>query len=161
MPDAVLSDNYRESELSYAYLHALAAICGYTCQKGPDPDVDSVDAIIGAKRGLSLHVQLKATSSPTIRDDGLHFRLSRKNYDDIRSAFTPTILVVLELPQDPGGWLECDAEGLIMRRCAWWKSLKGFPQIETGSRVIIMPESQKLDPDGFRHVMEMARRREI
>ena len=161
MPDAVLSDNYRKSELSYAYLHALAAICGYTCQKGPDPDVDSVDAIIGAKRGMYLHVQLKATSSPTIRDDELHFQLGRKNYDDIRSAFTPSILVVLELPEDPSEWLECDADELIMRRCAWWESLKGFPQIETGSRAITIPKSQKLDPNSFRHVMEMASRREI
>lgn len=160
MPDAVLSDNYRKSELSYAYLHALAAICGYTCQKGPDPDVNSVDAIIGAE-GADLHVQLKATSSPTIREDGLHFRLGRKNYDDIRSAFTPTILVVLELPDDPDEWLECDAEGLIMRRRAWWKSFKGCPDIETDSKVIIMPESQKLDPDSFRFVMNMASRREI
>ena len=160
MPDAVLSDNYRKSELSYAYLHALAAICGYTCQKGPNPDVNSVDAIIEAK-GADLHVQLKATSSPTIRNDGLHFQLSRKNYDDIRSAFTPTILVVLELPKEPDEWLECYAEGLIMRRCVWWKSLKGCPDIETDSKVIVMPESQKLNPDSFRHVIEMASRREI
>lgn len=160
MPDAVLSDNYRKSELSYAYLHALAAICGYTCQKGPDPDVDSVDAMIGAK-GAYLHVQLKATSSPMIREDGLHFQLGRKNYDDIRNPFTPTILVVLELPEEQDEWLECDAEGLVMRRRAWWKSLKGSPDIETDSKVIIMPESQKLDPDSFRLVMDMASRWEI
>lgn len=80
------------------------------------------------------------------------------------TIFAPPSLpryVVLELPEEPTEWLEYYAEGLIMRRCAWWKSLRGCPDIETDSKIIVMPESQKLNPDSFRHVIEMASRREI
>ena len=35
MADAILSNNDRKAELSFAYLAALAAKAGYTCQRGP------------------------------------------------------------------------------------------------------------------------------
>ena len=44
MADAILTDNDRKAELSFAYLAALAAKAGHTCQRGPQPDVDSIDA---------------------------------------------------------------------------------------------------------------------
>ena len=46
--DGILRENDRKAELSYAYLHALAAKAGYTCQRGPQPDVDSVDSVVRA-----------------------------------------------------------------------------------------------------------------
>lgn len=66
MDDAILSDNDRKAELSFAYLVALAAHAGYTCQRGPQPDVASVDATIrsGDETGTQFDVQLKATSTP-------------------------------------------------------------------------------------------------
>ena len=42
--DALLSDNQRKAEISHAFLAALAARDGYSMQRGPDPDVDSIDA---------------------------------------------------------------------------------------------------------------------
>lgn len=35
MADAILTDNDRKAELSFAYLAALAAYAGFTCQTGP------------------------------------------------------------------------------------------------------------------------------
>ena len=51
MIEPYLSENDQKEALSYAYLHALAAECGYSCQRGPQPDKDSVDATIRAKGG--------------------------------------------------------------------------------------------------------------
>ena len=148
MPSESIDDNQRKAELSFVYLSALSAMLGYTCQRGPSPDEDSIDATVRAK-GLGrplFDVQLKATSSPNWLADGLHFRLNRKNYDDLRAERTLNIiLVVLELPAEPLEWLECQAEQLIMRQCAWWQSLLGEPEIETQSKVIVIPKSQRLD----------------
>ena len=95
MTDGILTDNDRKAELSFAYLASLAAKAGYTCQRGPQPDVDSIDATIrsGDPMRTQFDVQLKATSTPNKKEDGLHFRLSRKNYNDlITTRMTPLIL---------------------------------------------------------------------
>ncbi len=147
LSDAILNDNDRKAELSYAYLAALSAMAGYTCQKGPQPDKGSVDAIVmsGGSMASQLDVQLKATSSPNRLKDGLHFRLKRKNYDDMRRARTCRIyLVVLELPAESTEWLECSTEELILRRCAWWQSLSGYPEIESQSKVVVIDALQRL-----------------
>ena len=111
MTDAVLIDNHRKAELSFAYLSALSAMAGYTCQRGPEPDVDTIDATLragGTKRPV-LDIQLKATSSPVWRNDGLHFRLSKKNYDDLCEDRTvKIILVVLEPLTERGQASEAD-----------------------------------------------------
>ena len=163
MTNAVLTDNDRKEALSFVYLNALSAIAGYTCQGGPQPDRNSVDAIVwgGSPTSPQIHVQLKSTSSPDRKSDGLHFQLSRKNYNDLRNSHNPFILVILELPEHQSDWLDCGPERLIMRRCAWWLSLKGHPEIETDSRVVVIPESQRLDVDALKLLMDMARQRSL
>lgn len=160
MVDAIIGDENRKAELSFAYLAAVSAMAGYTCQRGPQPDVDSIDATVraGGRMRPTLDVQLKATASPNRYADGLHLQLSRKNYDDLRMERTAAlILVVLELPVDPDAWLECGTEQLIMRRCAWWESLAGCPDIEGASRVITIPETQRFDMVAMQYLIERIR----
>ena len=158
-----MNDNQRKAELSYSYLSALCAMAGFTCQRGPTPDDDSIDATVrtrGSNRPV-FDVQLKATSSPDWRPDGLHFRLKRKNYDDLRADRTlKAILVVLELPAAPQEWLDCSADRLIIRRCARWEWLSGYPEIERESRVIVIPESQRFDLVAMSLLMDKIRRGE-
>ena len=160
MSTALLSDNDRKAELSFAYLWSLAAFAGFICQRGPDPDRDSVDAIVRAGGSMrpQIDVQLKATSSSRRLGDGLHFQLRRKNYDDLRaSRMCPIILVVLELPENASDWLHCDTESLVMRRCAWWASIEGSSEIDGDSKTIVLPESQSLNPDAMKTLMDQAR----
>ena len=163
MPTDVMSDNQRKAELSFAYLSALCAMAGYTCQRGPTPDDDSIDATVrtrGSKRPV-FDVQLKATSSPIWYADGLHFNLKRKNYDDLREDRSlKIILLVLELPSNFETWLECGPEQLVMRRCAWWEWLSGYPGIDTDSKVVVIPESQRFSLDAMSVLMERIRRGE-
>lgn len=159
MTHAILGDNHRKSELSFAYLAALSAIAGYTCQRGPQPDVDSIDATVRAGGSMrpQIDVQLKATSSPRRLVDGLHFQLGRKNYEDMRMPrLCPAILVVLELPMAPAEWLDCSADRLILRRCAWWQSLSEYPEADSDSKVVVIPESQRLDLDAIIRLMDLA-----
>lgn len=163
MTSSTMNDNQRKAELSYSYLSALCAMLGYTCQRGPTPDDDSIDATVrtrGSNRPV-FDVQLKATSSPEWHTDGLHFRLRRKNYDDLKEDRTlKAILVVLELPAASEEWLDCSAESLIIRRCAWWEWLWGYPDIDGDSKVITIPESQRFDLDAMYLLMERIRRGE-
>ena len=160
--DAILTDNYRKSELSFACLSAICAVAGYTCQRGPDPDLDSIDAIVKAG-GLArpqIDVQLKSTSAPDLKEGALHFRLRRKNYNDLAGyRQNPVILAVLELPSDPAEWLNCDAERLILRRRLWWISLEGRPLLQASGRTVEIPQSQFLTPDSLKDIVSNARQR--
>lgn len=150
--DAILTDNYRKEELSFVYLSAICAVAGYTCQRGPTPDVDSIDASVksGGHIRVQIDVQLKSTSSPDLRRGNLHFRLRRKNYNDLAAPRQiPIILAVLELPRSQDEWLSCNADELILRRRLWWTSIMGEQQISAGSKTVIIPESQSLTPDSL------------
>ncbi|MDE0101241.1 MAG: DUF4365 domain-containing protein [Bryobacterales bacterium] len=152
MTGALLTDNQRKAEISHAYLAALAARDGYSMQRGPDPDVDSIDATIrrGAPDWGLIDTQLKATANARRREDGLHFRLKRKNYNDlVRSRAAPLVLVVLELPPNELEWLDCTPDRLIIRKCGWWCSLSGQEPMDAGSRTIVIPSSQRISGSGL------------
>ena len=160
MDDAVLTDNDRKAELSFAYLAALAAHAGYTCQRGPQPDVASVDATIrsGDPGATQFDVQLKATTAPSRGTYGLRFRLSNKNYNDlVADRMTPFILIVLELPPADADWLECTVEHLTMRRCGWWASLSGRAPTDGETTTIVIPEEQRIAGAGMALLMAVAR----
>jgi len=76
-----VTENEQKQQLSVAYVHAVAARAGYTCQF-QTVDIDSVDAIIGASGRVHsqsllgsprLAVQLKASSSLEVGPEHLTF----------------------------------------------------------------------------------------
>lgn len=104
-----LSSENIESELSYAYLHAVASSVGIACEiAGRHEDNAGVDARLvgwapfpggGYRREVDVKVQLKATTKrPSEVDGALSYRLCGiSRYDDLRTdaTSTPRILVVL------------------------------------------------------------------
>jgi hypothetical protein len=102
-----------KEELSYAFLHAIAARAGFTCAR-PAKDRDSVDAVIEAHgkirpesrlRSPSLRVQLKATVMAASTASTFSFDLSIKNYNDLRRedyGDTPRLLVIYDMPEERG-----------------------------------------------------------
>ena len=158
MTSATMSDNDRKAELSFACLSALSSVAGFTCQRGPQPDAFKVDAILRSGRN-QIDVQLKSTSSPRRLRDGLHFQVDRQLYDTLRdeSRSFPIILAVLELPKERTQWIERTPESLMLRRCLWWDSLTGYPEIQSGTKVIVIPETQQLDPGALERLMEQTR----
>lgn len=152
MIDALLSDNQRKAEISHAFLATLAARDGYSMQRGPDPDMDSIDATIrsGTPHREVIDVQLKATATPDEKEDGLHFRLKQKNYNDLVSPrAVPLLLIVLELPPIESEWVDCTPERLIIKKCGWWVSLTGQDPMDAGSRTIVRPSSQRIGSSGL------------
>jgi hypothetical protein len=132
----MLTENDIKEELSFAFVHAVAARAGFSCEI-VRKDRDSVDMHIFARGQLhpastfvspALAVQAKASVIEPLPEDTFDFRLKMKNYDDLRRrSLIPRVLVVLVLPRDPAAWLSLSAEELVLRRCAFWRSLLGAP----------------------------------
>ena len=161
MNDALVHSPDRKAELSFAYLGALCAYVGYTCQRGPQPDRGSVDATVraGGTMNPQFDVQLKATAVPDRKEDGFHFRLPANNYAHLAEPerTSPILLVVLELPSCEEDWLICTEQELALRRCAWWASLRGAEPTDQQTITIIIPNDQRLAPDTLRELMERVR----
>jgi len=150
-----------ESELSYAYLHAVASRAGMSCRDGNrHEDGNGIDAALTAwlppaagrlLTEVDLKVQLKATIADPEDDGGhLHYRLAKASrYNDLRceSVSAPRILVVLFLPRDDQDWIRHTSDQLVLKRCAFWVSLRGAPDITGDSVKVKLPSAQRFAPD--------------
>jgi hypothetical protein len=176
LPTTLLSVQNIESELSYAYLHAVASKAGVACHVvSRHDDNNGVDAQLTAKcvpaapghlSEVSLNVQLKATKNPPV-DDGetlSYFLSGVKQYNALR-AETLTIsriLVVLFLPNDETEWLHHTAEEMVLRRCAYWRSLRGAPATANVSgETIRFPKTNVFSPETLTSLVLRLSRRDI
>lgn len=110
-------------------------------------------------------MQLKATTNiPDLQKGYWHYFLSGNNrYDDLRNETLsiPRILVVLFLPKDADDWLSLDEDALIMRKCAYWVSLRGAePSRNATGQTVYIPKYQRFDPDGLLDLMAQLSRNE-
>jgi hypothetical protein len=155
-----------ESELSYAYLHAIASRAGIICEYvGRHSDAAGVDAVLRVKGRLdpnssltqfTIDVQLKATKKVPVERAGRYSHsLEVKNYDELRSidVGAPQLLVVLFLPDDVEAWLVHDEEGLVSRRCAYWLSLHGAPGTDRDSKTVYVPRANMLSVNRLLELM--------
>jgi hypothetical protein len=165
-----LTDNEQKQQLSVAYVHAVAARAGYSCQV-QNVDLDSVDLIISGTarihelsviRSPRLAVQIKASSSLELQVGHLMFPLPIKNYEDLRAeTLIPALLVVLLLPKNTTQWLEITQECMISRRCAYWISLSGMPESQNRRTVSVrLPRSQQFTVDQLQSLMRRISRKE-
>lgn len=156
-----LSQPNIESELSYAYLHGVASRAGMSCRDGNrHEDNNGIDALLTAwlpcgnpYTEVDIKVQLKATiAEPTDDGQNYEYRLKGVNrYNDLRSETISIarILVVLFLPRDAAEWLHHSPEQLALRRCAYWQSLRGAPDISADSALIKLPKTQVFSPESL------------
>ncbi len=172
---ALLPSTEIESELSYAYVHAVAAKAGMSCEcKGRHLDANGVDAEITAcgdfgpgsiLTDITVHVQLKATiEDPRVKDGKRsYFIQGIDRYNVLRRSTTIPykILVVLFLPREADDWLNWTPDRLIMQRCAWWESLRGAPASDNATGVTVyLPDSQPFSPEGLYSMMAQLAREE-
>jgi hypothetical protein len=78
--------------------------------------------------GPQIDLQLKSTTRAEIRGDDVVYDLEVRAYDLLREELPqgpPRILVLLVLPDDETLWLSQSTEELILRRCAYWRWLRG------------------------------------
>ena len=159
-----------ESELSYAYLHAIAGKAGMNCKAGDrHDDGHGVDAEINYRgitshrylKHIQLNIQLKATTaSPGNHPDFLSYFFSGlSRYDKLRTndSHIYKILAVLFLPSDPTSWLTCSGDELILKKSAYWTCLYGAETSTNESgQTIYLPKSQLLTPDELLRLANLA-----
>jgi hypothetical protein len=156
-----------ESELSYAYLHAVASHAGMACSVGSrHEDNNGIDATLtawgpflngGYLTEVTIKVQLKATIAKPA-DDGTnlsYFLHGVNRYDDLRSQTVSNarILVVLFLPEDAKEWLNHSIDQLALRRCAYWQSLRCAPATANSTGATVkLPKVQIFNPQALKNL---------
>lgn len=157
-----------EARLSYAYLHAVAAHAGYVCRPAiPEEDKLGIDAVVTAygtfpgtwRTQVTINIQLKATvKQPT--DNGTHlsyFVQGIRRYDKLREDHREPVrlLVALFLPETHADWLVCTEAQLVLKRCAYWASIRHAPASENDSgKTIRIPKKQMLNPENLMALMQ-------
>ncbi len=153
-----------ESELSLAYLHAIAAKAAFSVDV-PHIDSDSVDAIVAAKGKLApdsiafsprIEIQLKSTINAAISSHGMiAHQIPLKNYNDLKApTVLPRLLVLLALPPLDIDWLVHHPDKLILQKCAYFLNLKGMPDLSgVADPTVHIPAGNMLTPDSLRHLM--------
>ena len=160
MTDMLLTVPDREEALSRVYARAVAATAGYVTA---DFDRDGVDLRIqsGGAMRPALDLQLKATINLRASPDG-HYRfpLNRRNYDLLRmETQTPRLLVVLDLPRNEEQWVTITAKKLVMRRRAYWLSLRNCDATDNQSSITVrIPMRNVFDVDNLKALMDQSRR---
>lgn len=163
-----LDDKDIESELSYAYLHAVASAVGVNCvctnrhsdNRGIDATLTCWKRFDGSyKDEIDLKIQLKATiKEPS--NSGPHFSYffkGAKQYDFLREETKSQhrLLIVLFLPFHKEEWLNVNPEQLILKNAAYWVSLRGADASRNGTgTTVYLPKDQVLTPDNLLGIFE-------
>lgn len=161
-----MSTNELQAEFSHAYVRAIAHAAGFFVHEANRAlDADGVDLTLLAKgaggvvRSPRLDVQLKSTAQP-VDEDPFPFDLEIKNYDELRSEDlqVPRILVVVVVPPDRAAWVHATEEELTLRRCGYWKSLRGADATENKTRVRVkIPRSACFHVAALQAIMDRVR----
>jgi hypothetical protein len=171
-----LTNNDIESELSYAYLHAVASKVGASCSiANRSLDGNGIDAAItgwgpfaggGYLEEVTVHVQLKATITIPVEQNGhlSYFLSETRRYDDLRAdtVSVPRILVLMFLPANAADWLTISPNELIMKKCAYWTSLRGaVASTNKTGETVYLPKAQILDTNNLTDIFTKLSRNEI
>jgi hypothetical protein len=162
----MLTEENVKEQLSYAYLHAVAAKAELQCTPVDSVDNDSTDVQLRAANfsddlvstSPRFEVQLKATAAVNVADgeDYFPYDLKKKNYEDLRDTdrYMEAVLVVLIMPDEPERWLQAEQDRLITRYSAYWVDIKGAPQTNnTYSKTIHVPLTNHVTPSCLRRMM--------
>lgn len=168
----MLPRNQRQEALSRAYVRAVAARCGLLCDFSREYDygVDLSLCHIGRRgsrvgeSGFRLDLQLKSTTTVQVTADQIFYDLEVRAYDDLRDPTLGNyrILVVMVLPADEAQWTSQSEDQLSIRRCAYWLSLRGFPQT-TNLRTtrVAIPRGNVFTVEGVTGLMDRMRKGEV
>ena len=151
----MLTENHIKEGLSRAFILAVAHRAGLNCafqafDYGLDGSFRDVKTV-GSRRvesGFSIDFQAKASENCTLDDDFVTYSLESKSHKDLvdGTVGAPRILIVLALPADKTKWLEVSAESLVLRRSAFWMSLRGeAPTSNKTTQVVKIPRAQVFD----------------
>lgn len=89
-------------------------------------------------------------------DGDIVYDLQARNYNILADTHRQLdiILVLLHLPPQKGNWITHNVNNLILRKCAYWISLKGQAQTtNANSKRIIIPHDNIFSPNALHEIM--------
>lgn len=152
--------------ISRSYVNALAARACMTVATslldygfdGTFKDIEyNARTKLYSETGFGIDFQLKATINALPKNGIVKYSLEVKNYHKLikTKVGTPRILIVYSMPRQDNLWLAVNKAETIFRKCAWWYSLKGLPEVNNKERVLVkIPVSQQLTPEVLTELME-------
>ena len=143
--------NAQKEQFSFAFVGAIAAAAGFKFGPSPQPDDESIDAVIrsGGGRFPQIDLQLKCTAALSPDAETWSFPLKVKNYRDLRveDCMIPRILIVVSVPEDAANWVESDDSQMSARHSARWISLRGAPRSDNSETVTVeIPRANRMSP---------------
>ena len=165
----MLIRNHRQEVMCRAYVQAVAGRCGLSSSfRDFDYGIDMTlhDIRRRGRRhmesGFKLDVQAKSTTATNLTDKQLLYDLAVSNYDDLRDAHVgcPRILVVLVLPEEEAQWITQTEDQFLLRRCAYWSSLRGLQP--TGNRKSVRLQIERANVfsvESLQSIMDKVRRK--
>lgn len=163
--------NTKKELFSYAYVKAVASAAGYSVEvKGRAMDNAGVDLTIEMpeESGTTLFpkcdVQVKCTASQDILNKNVvKYPLPVKNYQRLISvnSLIPIILIVVIVPYEVDNWLSITEDESVIKKCAYWVSLKGQPSTQNKDKITVeIPRSNLLTPNSLNSIMDKIAKRE-
>ncbi|MEC4819801.1 MAG: DUF4365 domain-containing protein [Scytonema sp. PMC 1069.18] len=159
-----MSLNTQKEDFSYAYVYAVTAAAGYSLQAATrsldDSGIDATITVPGklnSKRLPRFDIQIKSTSQNVLNEESIKYRLSIKNYDELREddPFVPQLLIVVIIPGDVRDWLSQTEESLCLKRCGYWLSLRGQPPVDNQTTITVEIKRQNIfSPNELHIIME-------
>jgi hypothetical protein len=164
-----MTRGHRQEALSRAYVQAVAARAGVLCSR-PDPDY-GIDLSLRtvethgrrySDTSVQLDLQLKSTTRASVTASEALYDLEVDAFNYLRNpaAFCPRILLVLVLPADEVDWLSQSPEELVIRHCAYWRSLKGFPATAaTKTTRVVIPLANVFSVEAVQTLLQRVKER--
>ena len=156
LPDLGMARTAQQECFGDAFLLAVAGVAGCAVSlRRPD----SIDWTLSSRlsRRPKLDVQMKTTINENSDSEVIHYPLKRKNYDDLSivDILSPRILVLVTLPRDIEEWFSLSREQLVLRRCAYWLSLRGWPPSDNDKTVTVtVPRLNLFTVDALCNMMQ-------
>lgn len=159
-------ETHIKEELSKSFANVVSATAGVNCQfydrdYGQDGSFEDVkyykDRKSYRQTGFGIDFQLKSTVNATAKDGFYIYDLEMKNYLDLieTKVGRPRILILYILSKEKEEWLKVTNSETILKKCAYWCSLRGLPSVNNKKKVRIkIPESQLLTAEELKRLME-------
>lgn len=150
--------NTRKARFSLAHITAVATYAD--CQViEPTVDRGSVDGILLGPTGWRdlIRFQAKSTARNIASNGYVRFPLDAGDYENMRNAGAPFILIVVLLPDDETQWLAQTDNETCLRYSGYWISLEGRPARSNTSTITIpIPMSNIFSSDQLSVLMTKA-----
>jgi hypothetical protein len=157
----VTHQSWQQEEFSRAYVQAVASVAGYATQRH-DVDQDGVDLTVhvhggsGTVRSPRLDVQIKTKTSGKPQRFPWPFAIEVDHYEKLRATdyLVPRILLVVAMPKLVTEWSSISHQQLVLRHCAYWLSLRGWPSTTNKDNITIhLEKKQRFSPGELDKIM--------